>query len=267
MKPLIIIPAYNEAESLKGVIERLHSTCPQYDYIIVNDGSTDETMELCEKNNYNVISHRVNGGLAVAMRTGMKYALENGYDAALQFDADGQHLPEYIDGMLEVMEKTDCDIVIASRFFNEKMPFRMRTVGGKMISAAIRKTADKNLTDPTSGMRLYKRNIIRVFAENERLAPEPDTLAFLIRMGADIREIQVKMEERKHGQSYLSPVNATKYMIRILASIMFLQRKWEAVDITKESEKPKVLSENRGGVIGEGKYYAFAKIRLCFGSL
>lgn len=247
MKLLIIIPAYNEAESLKGVIERLRSTCPQYDYIIVNDGSTDETKELCEKNGYNVINHTVNKGLAEAVRTGMKYALRSGFDAALQFDADGQHLPEYIDGMLEVMEKTDCDIVIASRFHEEKMPFRMRTIGGKMISAAIYRTTDKILTDPTSGMRLYKRNILRAFAENERFAPEPDTLAFLIRMGADIREVQVNMNERKYGQSYLSPVNATKYMIRILSSILFRQRKWAAIDITKETEKQKVLSENRGG--------------------
>ena len=245
MKLLIIIPAYNEAESLRGVIERLRSTCPQYDYIIVNDGSTDGTMELCEENNYNIINHTANEGLSGAIHTGMKYAIENGYDAALQFDADGQHLPEYIDGMLEVMEKTDCDIVIASRFYKEKMPFRMRTLGGKMISAAIHRTANKILTDPTSGMRLYKRNILRVFAENERFAPEPDTLAFLIRMGADIREVQVKMEERKHGQSYLSPVNASKYMIRTLMSILFLQTKWERIDITKE--KSRVLSENRGG--------------------
>ena len=245
MKLLIIIPAYNEAESLRGVIERLRSTCPQYDYIIVNDGSTDGTMELCEENNYNIINHTANEGLSGAIHTGMKYAIENGYDAALQFDADGQHLPEYIDGMLEVMEKTDCDIVIASRFYKEKMPFRMRTLGGKMISAAIHRTANKILTDPTSGMRLYKRNILHAFAENEHFAPEPDTLAFLIRMGADIREVQVKMEERKHGQSYLSPVNASKYMIRTLMSILFLQTKWERIDITKE--KSRVLSENRGG--------------------
>ena len=247
MKLLIIIPAYNEAESLRGVIERLRSTCPQYDYIIVNDGSTDGTMELCEENNYNIINHTANEGLSGAIHTGMKYAIENGYDAALQFDADGQHLPEYIDGMLKTMEETDCDIVIASRFYKEKMPFRMRTLGGKMISAAIHRTTDKIITDPTSGMRLYKRNILRVFAENERFAPEPDTLAFLIRVGADIREVQVKMNERRYGQSYLSPVNATKYMIRILSSILFRQRKWAAIDITKETEKQKVLSENRGG--------------------
>lgn len=247
MKPLIIIPAYNEAESLMSVIEHLRYTCPYYDYIIVNDGSTDKTRQLCEKNHYNVINHNVNKGLATAMRTGMKYALENGYDAALQFDADGQHLPEYIDGMLNVMEETDCDIVIASRFYDEKMPFRMRTLGGKMISAAISITENKYITDPTSGMRLFKRNIIRAFTENKFLTPEPDTIAFLIRMGADVREIQVKMNERKYGQSYLSPVNATKYMIRVLSSILYFQRKWDAVDISKESEKSKVTAEIGGG--------------------
>lgn len=244
MKLLIIIPAYNEAENLQSVIERLRSTCPQYDYIIVNDGSTDETQELCEKNHYPVIRHPVNQGLAQTVRTGMKYALVNGYDAAMQFDADGQHLPEYIDGMVQVMTETHCDIVIASRFYDEKMPFRMRTVGGKMISAAIRQTADKNLTDPTSGMRLFKRNILRAFAENNFLTPEPDTMAYLIRMGADVREIQVKMEERKYGQSYLSPINATKYMIRILLSIFLFQRKWEEIDINKEAVRTQVSEEN-----------------------
>ena len=247
MKALIIIPAYNEAESLKGVIERLRRTCPQYEYIIVNDGSTDGTTELCETNHYNIINHTVNEGLTGAVRTGMKYALENGYDAALQFDADGQHLPEYIVGMIELMEQTDCDIVIASRFYKEKMPFRMRTVGGKMISAAIRATADKRITDPTSGMRLYKRNIISLLVEDKRLTPEPDTLAFLIRMGADVREVKAKMEDRKAGQSYLTPVNATKYMIRILSSILIFQRKWEKIEITKDEEKSREAATADGG--------------------
>ena len=247
MKLLIIIPAYNEAESLKGVIERLRSTCPYYDYIIINDGSTDETKELCEKNGYNVINHTVNKGLAEAVRTGMKYALENGYDSALQFDADGQHLPEYINSMVNCMKESGCDIVIGSRFLNSKMPFRLRTLGCKIIFHAVRHAANAELSDPTSGMRLFSADIMSLYIENKHFTPEPDTLAFLIRMGADIREVQVKMNERKYGQSYLSPVNATKYMIRILSSILFRQRKWAAIDITKETEKQKVLSENRGG--------------------
>ena len=231
MKLLIIIPAYNEAESLRGVIERLRSTCPQYDYIIVNDGSTDETKELCEKNGYNVINHTVNKGLAEAMRTGMKYALENDYDAALQFDADGQHLSEYINSMVNCMKESGCDIVIGSRFLNSKMPFRLRTLGGKIIFHAVRHAANAELSDPTSGMRLFSADIMSLFIENKHFTPEPDTLAFLIRMGVDIREVKVTMEDRMAGQSYLTPINATKYMFKMIKSILYSQKRWQTVEI------------------------------------
>ena len=231
MKLLIIIPAYNEAESLRGVIERLRSICPQYDYIIVNDGSTDGTEKLCEKNGYNVINHTLNKGLAEAVRTGMKYALENGYDAALQFDADGQHLSEYINSMVNCMKESGCDIVIGSRFLNSKMPFRLRTLGGKIIFHAVRHAANAELSDPTSGMRMYSADIMSLFIENKHFTPEPDTLAFLIRMGADIREVKVTMEDRMAGQSYLTPINATKYMFKMIKSILYSQKRWQTVEI------------------------------------
>ena len=244
MKLLIIIPAYNEAESLRGVIERLRSTCPQYDYIIVNDGSTDETKELCEKNGYNVINHTVNKGLAEAVRTGMKYALENGYDAALQFDADGQHLSEYINSMVNCMKESGCDIVIGSRFLNSKMPFRLRTLGGKIIFHAVRHAANAELSDPTSGMRLFSADIMSLFIENKHFTPEPDTLAFLIRMGADIREVKVTMEDRMAGQSYLTPINATKYMFKMIKSILYSQKRWQTVEIPG---KKKTFTTKIGG--------------------
>lgn len=231
MKLLIIIPAYNEAESLMGVIEKLRQTCPYYDYIIVNDGSTDGTEELCEKNGYNVINHTLNKGLAEAMRTGMKYAIENGYDAALQFDADGQHLSEYINSMVNCMKESGCDIVIGSRFLNSKMPFRLRTLGGKIIFHAVRHAANAELSDPTSGMRLFSADIMSLFIENKHFTPEPDTLAFLIRMGADIREVKVTMEDRMAGQSYLTPINATKYMFKMIKSILYSQKRWQTVEI------------------------------------
>ena len=237
MKVLIIIPAYNEEKSLKRVIEHLKRTCPQYDYLIVNDGSTDRTKEICMNNHYHVISHPVNRGLTGAMRTGMKYALKNGYDMALQLDADGQHLPEYIEDMVTYMEEKNCDIVIASRYYGTKMPVRLRTVGGKMISAAVWLTTGKRLTDPTSGMRLYKKNIIRLFAKGSIEEPEPDTLAYLIRMGADVQEVKVRMEERKTGKSYLTPINATKYMVRVLSSILVYQWFRERKKIKHDIEK------------------------------
>ena len=224
---LIIIPAYNEVQNIEKVMEHLKHTCPQYDYVIINDGSTDGTKEICEKKQYHVIHHPVNRGLTAAMQTGMTYAMEKGYDMALQFDADGQHLPEYIEEMVTCMEETNCDIVIASRFYGMKMPIRLRSVGGKMISAAIRMTTGKSLTDPTSGMRLYNKDIINILLENRKFAPEPDTIAYLIRMGADVREVKVEMEERKNGKSYLTPINAIKYMVRVLLSIFIFQWSWD----------------------------------------
>ena len=104
-----------------------------------------------------------------------------------------------------------------------------------MISAAIRLTTGKHLTDPTSGMRLYNRSMIRLFAENSNFSPEPDTITYLMRMGADVREVKVTMEDRMAGQSYLTPVNATKYMIRTLSSILFLQWSWEEKKLTKDT--------------------------------
>ena len=223
MKVLIIIPAYNEEKNLKRVIGKLQQVCPQFDYVIVNDGSTDGTERLCRQNQYRHISLPVNLGLSAAVRAGMRYASQKGYDMALQFDADGQHLPEYIQPMVDCMTQTNCDVVIASRYFGSRMPFRMRTVGAKMITAAIRLTKGRHLSDPTSGMRLYSRRIIEQFIKDENNAPEPDTLSYLIRLGADIREVKVEMDERTEGQSYLTPVNASKYMIHMMMSICVFQ--------------------------------------------
>ena len=161
----------------------------------------------------------------------MKYALENGYDAALQFDADGQHLSEYINSMVNCMKESGCDIVIGSRFLNSKMPFRLRTLGGKIIFHAVRHAANAELSDPTSGMRLFSADIMSLFIENKHFTPEPDTLAFLIRMGADIREVKVTMEDRMAGQSYLTPINATKYMFKMIKSILYSQKRWQTVEI------------------------------------
>lgn len=223
MKMLIIVPAYNEAKNLTRVIDHLLQVCPQYDYVIVNDGSTDETQALCIRNRYHYISLPVNLGLTGAMRTGMQYAIQKRYDMVLQFDADGQHLPEYIQPMVDCMVREQCDVVIGSRFVGSKMPFRMRTVGAKLITAAIRLTTGKHLSDPTSGMRLYDKRVIEQFLSDENSAPEPDTLSYLYRLGADIREVKVEMEERTEGKSYLTPVNASKYMIHMLMSIYVFQ--------------------------------------------
>ena len=223
MNVLIIIPSYNEENNLKTVIPTLQKVCPQFDYVIVNDGSTDGTEALCRRLHYPCINLPVNLGIAGAVRAGMQYASQKGYDMALQFDADGQHLPEYIPDMVARMEREQCDVVIGSRYVGEKMPLRMRTVGAKMISAAIWMTTGRYLSDPTSGMRLYNKRIIEQFIKDENNAPEPDTLSYLFHLGADIREVKVEMADRQEGKSYLTPINAFKYMIQMLMSICVFQ--------------------------------------------
>ena len=222
MKCLLIIPAYNEQDSIVRVIENLKNNFPQYDYVIINDGSADSTPEICRAKGYELIDLPVNLGLAGAFQTGLKYAYQKGYDYAIQFDADGQHLPQYIAPMLEKMQE-GYDIVIGSRFVNEKKPKSLRMLGSNMISLAMRITTGRKVNDPTSGMRMFNKKMIEEFALNINYGPEPDTVSYLLKQGATIAEVQVQMEERIAGASYLTMGRSIMYMMRMLISILLIQ--------------------------------------------
>ena len=223
MRILIIIPAYNESENIERVVNNLIENYPQYDYVVINDGWKDNTAAICRKNGYNLIDLPVNLGLAGAFQTGMKYAWRNGYDAAIQFDGDGQHRPEFIADMQKCMEETDADIVVGSRFVTEKKPFTARMMGSNLISFLIAITTFKRIKDPTSGMRLYNRKILDEYANRINYGPEPDTLAYLLNRGCKVKEVQVKMDERIAGTSYLSFLGSIQYMIKMTVSIIFIQ--------------------------------------------
>lgn len=165
MKTLAIIPAYNEEDCLVGTIKLLKEELPQQDFLIVDDGSSDNTKQICIDNNYPYISLPVNTGLTSAFQAGMKYAYRNNYDAAYQFDADGQHLPSYLPKMAQAMIDNDADIVIASRFINGEKPTGARGVGSNLISSLIKQTTGIKIYDPTSGLRLYSRRLIKLYAK------------------------------------------------------------------------------------------------------
>lgn len=222
MKTLIIIPAYNEEENIENVVNKLIAEYPQYDYVVINDGSKDNTEQICIENGFNFVSHPVNLGLAGAVQTGMKYALKHNYDAAIQYDGDGQHDAKYIEPMLNELEK-DNDIIIGSRFVTEKKPSSARMLGSNLIQFAIWLTAGKKISDPTSGMRMYNRNMIKKLANSIDLGPEPDTVVLLMRKGAKVKEVQVEMYERTAGESYLNFSRSINYMLRMFVSILLLQ--------------------------------------------
>lgn len=222
-KIIAIVPAYNEQESIVSTMQDLMRNAPGVDYVIINDGSKDATAVVCQEQAYELISLPVNLGLAGAFQTGMKYAFENGYDYAIQFDADGQHLAAYIDPMLEEAICSGSDIVIGSRFCSKKKPFSARMAGSLLIATMLRLTTGQKIQDPTSGMRLFDRRMIEVFAQQYDFGPEPDTLAFLMRSGAKVSEVQVEMRDRMAGESYLNLTKSVAYMMRVLFSILFVQ--------------------------------------------
>ena len=221
-KILIIIPAYNESENITRIVDELVHNYPMYDYIIVNDGSKDNTLEICKERGYRYLNLPVNIGLAGAVQTGMLYAWQNGYKGAIQFDGDGQHRAEYIH-QLEAAIDEGYDIAIGSRFVTEKKLFSFRMLGSFLIGCVIKIATHVSVKDPTSGMRMFSRNMIKEFAFNMNYGPEPDTIAFLIRRGAKLKEIQVSMDERIAGTSYLNMTTAAKYMFRMILSISIIQ--------------------------------------------
>lgn len=222
MKVLVVIPAYNEQENIIRVVEELKNTCPQLDYIIINDGSRDNTASICRKQGYRIIDLPINLGLAGAFQTGLKYAFIKNYDYVVQYDADGQHKAKYIPLIIEEMLKGK-DIVIGSRFVTQKKPKSMRMLGSRVISIAIRITTGRKINDPTSGMRMFNKKMIREFALSVNYGPEPDTISYLVKQGAKISEIQVEMDERIAGESYLTVFKSVVYMVRMVLSIIFIQ--------------------------------------------
>ena len=218
----IVVITYNSA---KTVIETLDSaknqTYKNIEVVLIDDGSKDNTLEICKEKGYNYIDMPINVGLAGGVQTGMMYAYENGYEYALQFDGDGQHDPAYIASMLEAMP--ECDICIGSRFVTEKKPMSLRMFGSNIIQLLLKITTGKTIKDPTSGMRMFNRATMKPMAELPDYGPEPDTLAHLIHSGAVIKSVQVQMRERIAGESYLNLARSIRYIMHMCMSIMVIQ--------------------------------------------
>lgn len=222
MKTLIIIPAYNEAENIVKTVKDVTENT-DYDYVIINDCSKDNTKEVCENNGFNTISLPINYGLTSGIQLGMKYAYINGYDIVIQFDGDGQHQAKYLKELVKEIEENNADIAIGSRFLTEKKPFTIRMIGNSLITFFIKATTGKTIKDTTSGMRAYNKKAMWEFNRNDSLTPEPDTLVYMIKKGLKVKEVQVEMKDREFGESYLNPIRSIKYMVNMIFSIIFIR--------------------------------------------
>ena len=223
MKKLIIIPAYNEEACIEKTVENIKRSAPSFDYIIINDCSGDRTKEICENNQFQFINLSVNLGIGGAVQTGYIYALENHYDVAVQVDGDGQHDAAFLNEMAAFMEKNQANMVIGSRFI-EKKGFQssgLRRMGIKFFTGLIKILTGRTITDPTSGLRMVDREIIKMFAENyPKDYPEPETVVAVIRKNMKVKEIPVVMKERQGGVSSISPKKSVYYMIKVSLAII-----------------------------------------------
>lgn len=223
MKVLVIIPAYNEEKSIVNSVKNLKEHNKDVDYIVINDGSKDNTKKVCIENDINIINLPTNLGIGGAVQTGYKYALKNNYDVAIQYDGDGQHNPKYITKMIDEITKGN-DIVIGSRYIEELSNFKstfMRRFGIKILHFVIKLTTLKNIYDPTSGYRAVNSKIIKLFAQDYPIDyPEPESIVKVIKLGYKVSEIPVEMNERKNGTSSIKFFDSIYYMIKVSLAII-----------------------------------------------
>lgn len=223
-KKLVIIPAYNESESIEATVRDIIEKAPDFDYIVINDCSTDNTAEICRRNHFHVLNLPVNLGIGGAVQTGYLYGWRQGYDVAVQVDGDGQHDPMFLGKMAEYLGKENLDMVIGSRFI-EKKGFQSsgaRRVGIRYFSWLIHLLTRVRITDPTSGLRMVNRKIMKEFSLNyPKDYPEPESVVAIICRGYQVKEIPVIMRERTGGVSSISMKKSVYYMVKVSLAILF----------------------------------------------
>ena len=222
-KVLIIIPAYNESENIEKVVDNLIDNYPQYDYIIVNDCSTDNTEEIIKRRGYNYISLPANLGIGGGVQSGYIYAVQNNYDIAVQMDGDGQHNPAYIEKLIAPIIADEADITIGSRFI-EKTGFQtsfMRRLGINFISFVIRICCGVKATDTTSGFRASNSEVNKFFSLNyAQDYPEPEAIVSASLNGYRIQDVAVEMNERMGGVSSINATRSIYYMIKVSLALI-----------------------------------------------
>lgn len=222
IKSIVIIPAYNEEKSIVKTVQDICEHAPEFDYVIINDCSTDHTLSVCREHHLHVLNLPVNLGIGGAVQTGFLYAYKNGYDYAIQFDGDGQHDAKYLQEMRDYMIEQNADMLIGSRFL-EKEGFQstgMRRFGIRYFSALIKLLTGQKITDPTSGMRMINRDILAMYSESyPKDYPEPESVVAIINSGKKVMEYPVIMRKRMEGTSSISPLKSIYYMIKVSLAI------------------------------------------------
>lgn len=232
---LVIVPCFNEAGNIVKAINNLKKTI-NIDFLLVNDCSTDNTLEIIKKNKWNYISNEKNLGLSGSFRNGVKYAIDKGYRYVIQYDGDGQHNPEDIIEMIFYAQK-GYDIIVTSRYFNNNNLTKSKEIAHKFLKSLFYLKTHQKITDPTCGLRLYNWVVMEEFLNNPKMDVEPSSIAYITKSKKlKIKEISTQVFNREHGEgSFTKKSNVIKYMSKQTFRLLFLS-------LNKSSRK-----ENKNG--------------------
>ncbi|HOW25840.1 MAG TPA: glycosyltransferase family 2 protein [Bacteroidales bacterium] len=226
---LAVIPAFNEQETVSGLLESLSHAQEQlpFDILVINDASADETGQLARRSGLaSVIDLPCNLGVGGAVQTGFLYGLKNNYDIVFQFDADGQHRSDEIFSLLDPLWKGEADVVIGSRFLKRHTGYRStwgRRVGIRLLEFMTRILIRQVVTDCTSGFRAYNRSAIEFLAEHYPVDfPEPEAVILLGKHGFRMKEVFTPMNERMGGRSSITFLRGPYYMVKVMLSMMMV---------------------------------------------
>ena len=222
-KVLIIVPAFNEAENIREVILRLESVNKEWDVLVINDCSTDNTSAIARNTGHaTVLDLPINLGIGGCVQTGFRYARKYGYDYALQFDGDGQHSAEEIGKLLSIVMNDEADAAIGSRFRQRHDGFKssfFRRIGIRLFEWFSYLLIRQRITDHTSGFRAYNRKVLNLLADHYPTDyPEPEVVILLGKNGFRIKETFTQMHERKGGVSSIPLTKGPYYMIKVISA-------------------------------------------------
>lgn len=226
-KILFVIPAYNEENNIKKVLEEIKKDVPFADIVVINDASKDNTSVIVKKEKTLCIDMLYNVGYAMAVQTGIKYASQNDYDYVIQFDADGQHIAKEALRLLEESKKDNYDIVIGSRYLQNtgyKCP-AFRRIGTKMFEFLIKIFCHKKIADPLSGFQCLNKKVIKLYSKKGEYPEYPDAnlIIEMLYKNYKIKEVPVKMRNREAGESMHSGIlKPIKYMISMFYTIVLI---------------------------------------------
>lgn len=219
---LLIVPAYNEEETIAEVATIIRRA--GYDFIVVNDGSADSTLEVCERENIPILNLCSNLGIGGAVQCGHMYAYENGYDIDIQFDGDGQHDIGYVPILVDAIQN-GTDLAIGSRFIKAEdddfLSTGLRRLGIRWLSSTIKFMTGKRVTDVTSGFRACSRRAIELFCQEYPIDyPEPESIVTALKHRLTVEEVPVKMNERQGGSSSIKAFSSVYYMVKVSLAIV-----------------------------------------------